>query len=280
MDTTRATTDEQAARWKGSSGQVWVETQALMDETYRPLERLLLEPIRVGHVLDVGCGTGSTTVAAAVRLGTAGRVTGVDISAPMLAAAKARAERAGTAIDLIEADAQVHPFEPGTVDTVMSRFGVMFFSDPVRAFANLLRATSAEGGLRLIVWRDASENPFMTTAERAAAPLLPNLPTRRPTEPGPFALADPDRLTGILRDAGWADIDLQAIDTPCVMPESELATYFTRFGPVGQALPGLDEETRATVVGTVRPAFDTFVDGAEVRFAAACWLVTGRAAPA
>jgi SAM-dependent methyltransferase len=278
MDTTRATTDDQAARWKGSSGQAWVETQALMDATYRPLERLLLEPVHAGRVLDVGCGTGSTTVAAAERVGAAGgSVTGVDISAAMLAAARTRADKAGVRVDLVEADAQEHPFEPATFDTVMSRFGVMFFADPTRAFANLRRATSAGGGLRMVVWRSASDNPFMTTAQRAAATLLPDLPTRGPDEPGPFALADPDRLTGILRDAGWAGIDLRATDTPCVMPEAELVTYFTRFSAVGQAFPGLDEETRAAVIETVRPAYDPFVDGAEVRFTAACWLVTARA---
>jgi SAM-dependent methyltransferase len=251
----------------------------LVDEVLRPLERLLIEPLRPGHVLDVGCGTGSTTVAAAQRLGAEGRSTGIDISAPMLAAARARAERAEVdgGVDFVQADAQEHPFEAGTFDTVMSRFGVMFFSDFVRAFTNLRRAGTPETGLRLIVWRDIVENPFMTAAETAARSLLPNMSTRDPDAPGQFALSDPDRVDGILRDSGWADIVVDPVDVVCTMPESELVGYFTRFGPVGLALSEVDDGTRAMVIEAVRPAFDPFVDGADVRFTAACWLVTARA---
>lgn len=269
-------TENQTARWNGTAGNAWVDLQALVDEVYRPLERVLIEPLRPGRVLDIGCGTGSTTVTAAQRMGTEGHATGVDISAPMLAAARARAEQAGVDADFVEADAQEHPFGAGTVDTVMSRFGVMFFSDFVRAFANLRRAGAPGADLRLTVWRDIAENPFMTTAETAARPLLPDMADRDPAAPGQFALSDPDRVRGILRDSGWADIAVDPVDAVCTVPESELVTYFTRFGLVGLALPGVDDDTRAKVIDTVRPAFDPFVDGSDVRFTAACWLVTAR----
>ena len=142
------------------------------------------------RVLDVGCGTGSTTLAVARLLGAKGRCTGIDISEPMIAAARARAEREGTPASFIRADAQTHAFEPASFDMIISRFGVMFFDDSVRAFANLRRAARDDAELRFIAWRSAAENPFMTTAERAAAPLLPNLPARRPDAPGQFAFAD------------------------------------------------------------------------------------------
>jgi hypothetical protein len=160
---------------------------------------------------------------------------------------------------------------------IISRFGVMFFSDPVPAFANLRRAATEGGALGFIAWRSAAENPFMTTAERAAAPLLPNLPPRQPDAPGQFFLADRLRISSILEASGWADIDIRAIDVDCALPETELAGYISRLGPVGLILAKADERTRMQVIATVRPAFDPYVDGTEARFTAACWMVGARA---
>jgi len=111
----------------------------------------------------------------------------------MLELARARAEHESAPPAFIVADAQTHAFEPGSFDTIVSRFGVMFFDDPVRAFANLHGAAKPGARLVLIAWRSAAENPFMTSAERVAAPFLPDLPARRPHEPGQFAFGDPDR---------------------------------------------------------------------------------------
>jgi SAM-dependent methyltransferase len=241
---------------------------------------LLVEAVPAGHggrVLDVGCGTGGTTVAVARRLGAEGECVGVDISGPMVEAARARAAREGARASFVRADAQDHAFEPAAFDAVVSRFGVMFFEDPVRAFTNLRRAAKEGARLRFIVWRDLAQNPFMTTAERAAAPLLPDLPERRPDAPGQFALSDSDRVRRLLEESGWAGIDIRPVDAPCVLPETELAPYFSRFGPVGIALRDADERTRARVVDTVRAAFDPFVHGTEVRFTAACWQIDAHA---
>jgi hypothetical protein len=120
----------------------------------------------------------------------------------------------------------------------------------------------------------------MTTAERAAAPFVPNLPARRPDEPGQFAFADPKRIHAILTESGWSGIDIQPIDVTCVLPERELVRYFTRFGPLGLVLHEADERTRAQIVETVRAAFDTYVRGTEVRYTAACWMVDARASSA
>ncbi|MFD3306758.1 class I SAM-dependent methyltransferase [Streptomyces sp. NPDC058694] len=290
MDATRRTEDEQAARWNGPAASAWVEAQPLVDGVLKPFEDLLVEALATdqegpvlgdgGRVLDVGCGTGTTTLAVARRLGAAGHIVGVDISEPMLTAARARAEQADVPASFIHADAQEYAFEPATFDAVISRFGVMFFNDSVRAFANLRRAAKDGAVLRFIAWRGPAENPFMTTAERAAAPLLPNLPARRPDGPGQFAFADADRVRRILEEAGWTGIDIQPKDVTCTLPESELIRYFTRFGPVGQMLGEADEQTRAQVVETVRAAFDPFVEGPEVRFTAGCWVVGARASSA
>ncbi|WP_217240792.1 class I SAM-dependent methyltransferase [Streptomyces sp. AC555_RSS877] len=283
MDSTRRTEDEQAARWNGPAAHAWVEAEAVLDQMLRPFEDLLVEAVLAEpgrHVLDVGCGTGGTTLAVARRLGTESRCVGIDISEPMISAARARTQREGIQASFVRGDAQDHAFEPATFDTVMSRFGVMFFKDSVRAFTNLRRAARDDARLRFVTWRGPDENPFMTTAERAAAPLLPDLPARRPDEPGQFAFADPDRVHRILEESGWTGIDIRPVDVVCTLPEKELVGYFTRLGPVSQVLPATDEQTRARVVETVRAAFDTYVHATEVRFTAACWLVGARASTA
>jgi SAM-dependent methyltransferase len=283
MDVTHQTDHQQTTLWNGRAGRAWVEAQELLDQMSKPFEDLLVEAVSAGsggRVLDVGCGTGGTTLAVARRLGAKGRCIGMDISEPMIAAARARAERQSTPASFILANAQIHAFEPASFDTIISRFGVMFFDDSVRAFANLRHAARDGAELRFVAWRSAAENPFMTTAERAAAPLLPNLPTRRPDAPGQFAFADRHRVYAILEESGWAEIDIQPIDVACTLPEKVLVCYLTLLGPVGLILQETDDRTRAQVIETVRPAFDPYVHGAEVRFTAACWMVSASASAA
>ena len=275
MNAMHGTGHDQAALWNGGAGRAWVDAQEILDRMFTPLADLLVDEVCAGpvrNVLDVGCGTGGTTLAVARRVGSAGgRCVGADISEPMITAARERAARDGAPARFVRADAQRHAFEPAGFDVVMSRFGVMFFDDPVAAFANLRRAATADARLMMLVWRDPAENPFMTTAERAVAPLLPNLPTRRPREPGQFAFADRAHVSSVLDRGGWDGIDIRPVDVECVLPEPELIGYFTRLGPVGRVLPEVDEPMRSRVVDTVREAFEPYVHGAEVRFTAACW---------
>lgn len=279
MTTKPQTDDAQAALWNGSAGRAWVEAQTMLDRLFQPFQELLLETVpfgAAGQALDIGCGTGAITLAVSQRLGEQGRCVGVDISEPMIAAARARAERLHASARYVLADAQTHAFAPQSFDLILSRFGVMFFSDPVAAFANLRRAAKPGAELRLIAWRAAAENPFMTTAERAAAPLLPNLPIRQPGAPGQFAFADRQKVQAILQDSGWSEIDIRPIDVPCALPEPDLIPYLSRLGPVGMSLQTADDTTREQVIDTVRAAFGPFVLGAEVRFSAACWMIGAR----
>lgn len=279
MPQTNPSNEEQEALWNGQAGQAWVATQAVLDRMFEPFEHLLAEAVadtRATRVLDIGCGTGATTLAVARRLVSGGHTLGVDISQPMIAAAQARAEKEGASATFVCADAQAYAFEPGTFDAFVSRFGVMFFEDPVAAFTNLRRAARPGAILRMAVWRSPADNPFMTAAERAAAPLL-DLPPRRPGTAGQFGFADPQRVRGILEASGWAAIDIQPIDVICRFPADRLDDYLTRLGPVGQALQRADEATRARVTPVVRAAFEPFLQGDEVVFTAACWMVTATA---
>lgn len=272
--------EEQAALWNSTGGRAWTQLQSVLDRLFAPFEALLAQAAAASgatQVLDVGCGTGATTLALARRLGSHSRCVGVDISEPMIALARERAQREGSAAQFIAADAQVHAFEPGRFDLLVSRFGVMFFDDPVQAFANLRRAARPGGAMKFIAWRGAAENPFMTVAERAAAPLLPGLPARRDGAPGQFAFAQRERVVSILQDSGWTGPVIEPLDVACTLPETDLLRYIGWMGPVGSLLQKADEATRARVTGTVRAAFDPFVQDGEARFTAACWMIGARA---
>jgi SAM-dependent methyltransferase len=282
MDRTKHIDTEQLKLWNGIAGRAWVESQEMLDRILQPFEEILVAAISERprkHVLDVGCGTGGTTLTIARLLEGSGRCTGIDLSVPMIDATRARAERMLNPPFFICADAQRYELEPATFDMIVSRFGVMFFDDPTRAFANLKSAATNDAEMRFIAWRSAAENPFMTTAERAAAKFLPNLPPRRPDAPGQFAFADARRVRSILQESGWAGIEIRPIEVDCTLPEKELLSYITRLGPVGRILQEeeLDERSLTQLIETMRAAFESYVYGVDVRFTAACWLVSARA---
>jgi len=270
---------DQAKLWNGAAGQAWVEGQQLLDGMFEPFEGLLVEEARrvaARRVLDVGCGAGATTLAIARSLGTGGECTGIDISDPLVAAARARAAGEGLAVQFLREDAQTAALPAGHFDLLVSRFGVMFFDDAVQAFGNLRRASAPGANLRFITFRSPAENPFMTAAERAAAPIAPDLPPRKPGAPGQFALAERGRTAELLRESGWSDIELRPIDVECCFPAAALDGYMARFGPLGLYLAQADAATRERLVTAVRAAFTPYIKGDEVRFVAACWLLCAR----
>src|SRR6478736_9574437 len=265
MVTSQQGNGEQADLWNGASGQSWVEAQEILDRMFQPLEK----PRQ--RVLDIGCGTGATTLALKKRFGEEVACVGVDISAPMLEHARRRAQRDGTQVSFVLADAEQYAFEPRSFDLIVSRFGVMFFSDSVRAFENLRRAAREDAELCLIAWRSASENPFMTAAERAVAALLPELPARDPDAPGQFHFADSSRVQRMLTQSGWTNVDIRPLDVECSFAAQDLPRYLARLGPIGRFLQQADDQTRERVLAAARPAFDPYVHGETVRFNAACW---------
>jgi ubiquinone/menaquinone biosynthesis C-methylase UbiE len=271
---------QQSAMWNGCAGRGWVEAQESLDRLFAPFEELIVEAVATRgatRVLDIGCGTGSTTLAIARQVAArGGAAVGLDISEPMIALAEVRAGLAAAPPRFIRADAQTYSFEPASFDMIVSRFGTMFFDDSVHAFANLRRAAAAGAALHTLVWRSPADNPFMTAAERAAAPFLPQIPARKPDEPGQFAFADRERVYSILEKSGWSEIDIQPLDVECTLPAHELDDYIARLGPLGRVLQQQDELARKRIVAAVRAAFEPYVHGAEIRFTAACWTVCAR----
>ncbi|UXA16965.1 class I SAM-dependent methyltransferase [Mycobacterium sp. SMC-4] len=267
--------------WNGDSGEAWVTLQRVLDQTLKPFEGLIVDSVAASaepreQILDVGCGTGATTLALAEHFADHGRCTGIDISEPMIQTARKRAQGSNLPVEFIIGDAQSFALPPNTFDLLVSRFGVMFFDDPATAFGNLRRATRPGGRLTFVCWRHPRDNPFMSTAEHAAARLLTDLEPLTTGSPGPFAFADAHRIQAVLRDGGWTDVDIRPVDVACTMRERDLPAYLTRMGSVGRRLRTVDTQTRAQVITALSQAYTQFVVDGEVRYTAACWMVHAR----
>ena len=273
--------DDQIAYWNDSAGLTWAALQDKLDAQIEPLgdgAMAALSPAAGERVLDIGCGCGQTTLALAARVGPGGAVLGVDISRPMLDVARRRiAEHRLSQASVIEADAQAHAFEAGGFDAVFSRFGVMFFDNPTAAFANIRKGLKPGGRLGFVCWRPFNENPWMQTPFLAALPHLAEPPQPPdPLAPGPFAFADPDRVRGILADAGFVDIKIApqdiAMGSPTIDGALEVAL---KVGPLGRMLREQPDRTPA-VVDAIRAALAPHVTDQGVRLASATWIVTAR----
>jgi SAM-dependent methyltransferase len=272
---------DQAERWNsGEDVAHWIDNQARYDRMNEPFTAMILEAaaLRPGsHVLDVGCGCGGTTLAAA-RLVAPGQAAGLDLSGPMLARARSGAEAAGLANAVFQqGDAQVHPLEPGRFGTVISRFGVMFFADPVAAFANLRSATRPGGRLVFVCWQPQAANQWLLVPGAALAEHV-RPPDSAPGDgPGMFAFADPDRLRPILAAAGWRDIEITSERRSILVGGGgsvDDAVQFLRTATMGRTmLAGVDAATAASALASLRAALTPHADADGVHLGAAVWLV-------
>lgn len=270
---------DMAAYWD-RAGQVWVEHQAPLDRIMAPIAEAVVEaagPVNGEAVLDVGCGSGATTFTAAWRTGPTGRAVGVDISGALVELARRRAGEDGIeGIEFLLADAQTHAFGP-VFDAIVSRFGVMFFPDPVAAFANLRSALKPGGKLAFAAWRSPEENPLSLIPLQAAAPFLPEVPKFEKDAPGRFAFADPDRVRAILADAGWREVEVAPLDAESPLSFDELLTMSLRVGPLNPILKDADDATRRKVREAVTAALAPYVKDGVATLTSACWLVAARA---
>jgi SAM-dependent methyltransferase len=270
--------EDQIKFWNEKAGQDWVVLQERMDANLAAIGDavLALAAAKSGEaVLDVGCGTGATSLALA-RAGA--KVTGLDVSKPMLGLARSRAIQAGLDITFLEADASAYDFRP-EFDLIFSRFGVMFFDDPIGAFANLHKALKPGGRLAFVCWRTPPENLWAFAPLTAAKPFLPEQPPPDPNAPGPFAFADPQRILSILTDVGFHNVETRKYDGVMRMGSdiATIAAQTLQIGPLSRAVGEADEPTRAKIVEAVRGAMVKFAtpDG-EIAPPTACWLVSAR----
>ncbi|MBO0764863.1 MAG: methyltransferase domain-containing protein, partial [Hyphomicrobiaceae bacterium] len=204
---------DQATYWSGAAGLRWIARQETLDIVLEPIQAILSERAAVAtgeRVIDVGCGCGASSIALARRVGPTGRVTGVDISAPMLARARQQAP-ADLPLEFVLADATVHPFEPGAADLLVSRFGVMFFADPVVSFRNMRNGLRPGGRVTFACWRALDLNPWMHLPLLEALKHVAAPPRWGPDEPGPFAFAREERVRGILEGAGYSAVGMEAV---------------------------------------------------------------------
>ena len=269
--------------WNEVAGPRWVQRQAMQEARNVEMLEQLLEaaaPTPGERVLDIGFGTGVTTVPFAEAVGPTGHVTGVDISRPMLEAAQRRiAEHSLGNVDLLLADAQVHPFAPGSFDLVTSRLGVMFFADPTAAFRNLLGALKPGGRLVIAVWAPIAENTHWKIPFEIAVRHLGEPAPQPPHAPGPHAFGDRAYLRGILEAAGYAAILIEPRhfhvrgDSTAAMAE-----HVALFGAVQRLMDEkqADAAIRQAIVGETEAAFAAYVTPDGVRLPATFLLVSAR----
>jgi SAM-dependent methyltransferase len=276
---------EQIAYWNDEAGTRWTAIQRRTDELFAALTAAAIdsaEPRPGESVLDVGCGCGATVLELARRVGADGRVVGVDVSRPMLELARerVRAERL-RAVTLHLADAATYPFREAEFDLAFSRFGIMFFGDPVTAFANIRRALRADGRLAALVWRPLADNPWFAVPLAAAIRHVPPPVPPGPEAPGPMSFADPSRVKRVLSEAGFSAIALQRRDVMMKLSGAneldDAAEFATQVGPASRALAGAAPSVQAAARAAIRDALAGY-DGADgVVLPGSVWFVTARA---
>jgi SAM-dependent methyltransferase len=265
-----------ATSWDGPTGDFWTDNADTFDAGVAGYLRHFLEAAAIepaAQVLDVGCGNGQTTREAA-RLAGDGSVTGIDLSSRMLALARRRAEQEDlTNVRFEQADAQIADLGVDRYDRVISRTGVMFFGDPVAAFANLTRALKPEGRMVLLVWQPFAENEWFREFLGAVS-VGRDFPPPPPDRPGPFSLGDPGRLRTILTAAGLAEPRIVGAREPMYYgPDVAAAERFV-LGIVGGMLDELDEAARAEAVARLRATLQEHLGPDGVTYRSAMWIVT------
>ena len=270
----------QAEYWNRAGARRWIDNQHILHQLLRPVSARLMAAARAEageRVIDVGCGCDATTIDFAGRVAPHGEVLGLDISAPMLERAREGAP-ADLPLRFVLGDAATLELAPGWADLVVSRFGVMFFADPVRALANLRRGMRPGGRLAFACWHAAERNPWMIAPLREASKHAPPLPEAGPEDPGPFSFADEKRVRRVFREAGYDDIALDPHEFEFDIAlgrglDTAVATALAS-GPTSRVLDGQSEAVHAAAAADIRAALAPHARGASVPLGAAIWIVT------
>tara|TARA_R110001606_G_scaffold391201_2_gene558915 strand:+ start:143777 stop:144649 length:873 start_codon:yes stop_codon:yes gene_type:complete len=270
----------QVEYWNATVGETWARFQDQLDRQLAPLGLEAMKALAVSpgeNLIDIGCGCGHTSLELARRVGPQGAVVGVDISQPMLEVARRRAgAMPELTVSFREADVQTAELGASVFDAAFSRFGVMFFSDPAAAFANMGRSLRSGGRLAFVCWRPFADNPWMGAPLAAALPFIPAPAPVDPLAPGPFAFADADRVRTILTEAGFTDIDIRPHETRIGGGDVDQALRLAlRVGPLGSVLRE-DPSLAGQVTDAVRRVLEDHLTPDGVLMPAAVWIVTAR----
>jgi SAM-dependent methyltransferase len=268
------------------AGLAWTKVQEQTDAQLDPIGRAAIVQLALSsgqRIIDVGCGCGQTVLQLGDIVGRAGYVLGVDISVPMLERARQRAQ-GRPQIALAVADAETHSFDAGAFDAAYSRFGVMFFQDTRAAFANLRRALRPGGHLSFACWQALARNPWADLPLRAVTAVLPPAPLQsmlQPDNPGPFYLADPDRVRTILLDAGFTSVVIDRWENPVhlggAMTVAQAVAYCRLLGPASRAMADAPEALRPALDAALAAALEPFASARGVWMDGAAFVVTARA---
>jgi ubiquinone/menaquinone biosynthesis C-methylase UbiE len=275
---------DQIAYWNGPGGQRWADRQQAQDILLKPVADILIDRAQAKageRIVDVGCGSGAIAIALAQEAGPSGHVLGIDISGPMLERARQIAP-ASLPVDFVLADATVYPFDPANFDLLVSRFGVMFFAEPARSFANLRRALKPSGRLAFACWREPRENPFFMVPLQAVYKHAPKMPQLGPEEPGPFAFASEARVQRILSEAGFTGIAMEpcdlSLDTAIGRGLDAAVESALDIGPAARALAEQPPDVVAAATRSIREALTPLARGQTVPLDASIWIVTASSA--
>ncbi|MEJ6401765.1 class I SAM-dependent methyltransferase [Yoonia sp. 2307UL14-13] len=252
---------DQAEFWGTTAGRKWVVNQTVMDKLMAPVLKLVLSQAALQpgeHILDIGCGAGTSTVQAAAQVGPRGNVTGVDISDTLLTHARHQFGEAPN-MTWLKADAQTHAFAQHHYDALISRFGVMFFADSVVAFRNMGQALKPGSRMIFACWGPAPENPWFTIPAKVAADRLGKMSKTDRTLPGPFALEDQARVIDMLTRSRLHNIKAETHElhlTPTGGAQ-DAAKLCCEIGPAERALRHFDGNAadRAAIIEGITLAF-------------------------
>jgi SAM-dependent methyltransferase len=278
MTQTASSNIAQIEYWNTKAGETWAKFQEALDRQIETLGLAAMDTLRPEkgeHIIDIGCGCGQTSLDLGSRVGAAGSVVGVDISKPMLEVARHRPRPAPNLRVTFELlDAQSDDLGHGRFDAAFSRFGVMFFSDPVAAFTNICESLKRCGRLVFVCWRPLNQNPWMREPLEAALPLLPPIAPFDPMAPGPFAFADAGRVQSILAEAGFGSVKVSPFDAAIGGANLEQTLQLAlNVGPLGAALRE-NPERAETVADAVRDLLSKYATPNGVLMPAAVWIVS------
>ena len=270
--------------WNGEHGESWARYSAIVDHMFSELTDAVLDAaeIRPGdRILDIGCGGGGLSMAAAQRTTAIGTVTGIDVSGPMLDRAQDRADEAGLVnVVFVLGDASIYPFAEMSFDAAISRLGVMFFDAPEEAFRRVAGSFSTGARVAFGVWREPRENPWAMEPVSAAKPFIDMPPRPGPEDPGPFSFANPDRVRRILEGAGLEDVRLAPFDfaIPLGRDLDEALAFAMEMGPLSKPLGEVTGANRDKAIAAIRDVLSGHRDDdGTIRLGGACWIVTARA---